>query len=184
MSSGISIKIKLDPFLQSFLREIYKQPSGLFRFPPRTDLSTKLSAMIRMAPRNKTTRLYDLMDVKWIYPPEPIKRVDYGDDTFEIEIPFMQGKNLDQYNYLPQNSSKILSSHIHQYFKMVFHEEINDLRYLGFQKKECVVMFMNKHFIDEDYFDRLMKDYTRYCSKVTSLKDLRKTKKSPLKEVI
>lgn len=152
MPSGITVKIKLDKFYQEFLKHQFLQSkSGFFIFDKSHDLSIKLGILLTKPPKDFTPK-------------------QYGKETFEIELPYSDVKDVRSYNYLSVNNEKILCNHIHLYFKIIFHEEIHRLRELGFQKKEAVLVFMSNYDISAEYFDRLMRAYSRWIEKNRRIK--------------
>lgn len=177
MSSGISIEIKLDPFLQHLLRFESQIVEGVFRFKKNSDLSVKLGVMLKRYPSRvlSHSEWYGNLDLQWFYPPTILRKKHAHD--FEIELPYQEHKNVLYYNYLSPKAELILQKHIKQYYTMIFHEEMNRLRNMGFQKKECLQIFMEQKDIDEDNLDRLQKDYYRYIKKSSKIKSLKKPKK-------
>ncbi len=159
MPSDYSVTIKLDPFLQDFLRGYFQQPDGNFVFPKASDFNLKISMLL-----SKSSASNCIVDV------EKEKR-------FTIQLWNNEYKNVQVYNNLSQRNSDILSEHIYAFFKVIFHEEVNKLRNIGFNKQESVLVFMSNYSLVEDYYDRLIKAYQRYMVNVASIKLRQKQKK-------
>ena len=53
-------------------------------------------------------------------------------------------------------------SYIHNWFKVIFHNEINKYITMGFRRKASIYLFMDSYEMPEDCYEALMKDYNRY----------------------
>ncbi len=161
MSSGITVKIKLDPFYQNFLRVYFKIPEGaVFSFPKGHDLSTKLQYLLTKQPEKFTP-------------------VENSESSFEIELPYCREKDVRSYNYLSPNREKILVNNIILFYKVIFHEEINHLRNeKGFTKKDSIILFMEDYKMSEDYYDRIIRAYNRWVENLSRRRKRKKQKKS------
>jgi len=146
--SGIYVVIKLDPFYQHFLREHFNQRDEIvFSFPKGHDLLKKFEILLTKYPLDKS-------------------QPDHGESKFMIEVPYMQHKNPYVYNYISETRNNILGATIKNFTKMIFHEHMNKYAKVGFQKKQCIEIFMEEYNIDPKYQDRLTKDYQRWIEAV------------------
>jgi len=158
MASGFTVNIKLDKFLQEFLCSYFKTPeNSFFSFPKGHDLNVKLGILLKKYDGNVTT--------------------NYGENNFKIELLFSDVKNVNTYNHLSKTNAAILTNHISLFYKTVFHEEMNRLRNIGFNKKESVEIFLSNYYLDPKWYDRLIKDYHRYSNRISSIKYRKKKRK-------
>jgi hypothetical protein len=117
MPSEIFCTLELDPFYQAFLRARFQVPEGEpFRFSKGHDLSLFFQALLRPAPPHFM---------------EP----DFGEDSFLIEIPFIEHKNPATYRYVSPERMVMFSSRVMRYWKMVAHDIITQARRMGMEKK-------------------------------------------------
>ncbi len=161
MASTITVKIKLDPFYQEFLRKHFKkQTTNYFMFDKSSDLSIAFQALL-------------------IKPPSDYEPFDYGEESFEIEIPYNEHKDPYSYNYISKKANTILNSKIEAYFNSIFHEEVNKLRKppYDFTIQNAIYVFMTNYDLSPKYFDRLEKNHKRYRSAISSIKCRRKKEK-------
>jgi hypothetical protein len=143
MPSGIYTTLRLDPFFQEFLRGQFNQWDPVFTFPKNHDLLLRLERYLTM-------------------PPHDFKVISYGDETFRIELPYMELKNPSVHFYLSDIKMKMFSDRVRDYFREIFHEEIRKYRSRNFNKNEAVICFMEDFRISEQHEDRLIKAYNRY----------------------
>lgn len=143
MSSGRFTTITLDPFYQQFLRGWFLCKDPIFTFPKAHDLLMRLQVFLTKPPDS--------------YIPQPASK-----DQLMIEIPFMEHKNVDVYNYISPALNQQFIARIREFFNMHFHERIAQLRKKHFLKEECIDIFMEENLIDPQYRDRLTKNYQRY----------------------
>jgi hypothetical protein len=147
MPSGYAVKIKLDPFLQKFLRGHFDQHNPVFEFPKGNDLLMRLEFYLSIPPRDM-----------------PAKSDPHPWD-FYISIPHMDHKDPFYYNYISEVKNKMIQNRIREYFLTLFHEEIAIGRKKGFFKNEIIYQLMDEWGIPVDYEDRLFKEYQRYLKK-------------------
>ena len=143
MPSGIYTTINMDPFFQEFLRAQFNQWDPVFTFPKGHDL------LIRME-RYLTA------------PPSDFKPIAYGNETFRVELPWMEHKNPSVHFYMSDRKQKMFSARVRDYFREIFHEEIRKYRSKNFNKNEAIICFMEDFKISEQFEDRLVKAYNRY----------------------
>lgn len=148
MSSGIFCTIKLDPFLQEFLRGYYNCANLVFKFP-REDADE-----LHLA--KKFNDLYDI-------PPVNYKPFNFGEWEFRIEVPYQDNKDPFYCNYLSKNTMEILANKVFKAFRDDFYDFIMDKRAKGWEEyKDIVLLYMECRRISPQYFDRLIKDYQRW----------------------
>jgi hypothetical protein len=146
MSSGIYCTLKLDPFYQAFLRSRFQVPDDqVFRFSKGHDLSLFFQAMLRPAPPH-------------------FEDPDFGEDTFIVEIPFMEHKNPATYRYVSPERMVMFSSRVMRYWKMIAHDIISQARKMGMEKKEIIFYLLEELEIPLQYSDRVERDYSRYLA--------------------
>lgn len=143
--SGIICTIKLDPFYQAFLcRQFgYIETAPVFAFPKGHDLSLRFQFYLSVPPRNYQTP-------------------DYGDWTFKIEIPFMEHKSANYYRFMSQKQQANFQARIRAFWKDVSHEIIGKEKRAGFLKEEIIQKLMEDFGFEENYRDRIRRDYSRY----------------------
>lgn len=152
MSTGIICKIKLDPFLQEFLRGYYQCNNTVFKFP-----------------REDGAKLYvDELGVasyfKYLLKPAPadFKPIDYGNYTFMIEVPKMDMKDPFYCNYISEKGQRLFEAKIHRAYRFQFHDEMEKHRSAGWDYKDCIELFMDDFNIMDKHTDRLTKDFQRW----------------------
>jgi hypothetical protein len=143
MPSGVYTTIALDPFLQEFLRAQFNQYDPVFTFSKGHDLLLRLERYLTIPPRD-------------------FKPVEYGQETFRIEIPYMELKNPSVHFFISDRKQKIFSSRVRDYFREIFHDEMRKSRSRNESKKEAIICFMEDYRISDEYEDRLVKAYNRY----------------------
>ncbi len=146
MSSGYAVRIRLDPFLQEFLRGHFHQKDAIFEFPKGHELLIRLEWYLSQPPRDY-----------------PIKVEPHPWD-FHIAIPKMEHKDPFYYNFISEMKNRMLQNRIRNYFRVIFHEEIHKARKKGFYKNEIIYQLMDEWEISSKYEDRLLKDYDRYLT--------------------
>lgn len=152
MGSGINTTIRLEPFLQEFLRGYYHCNSYIFKFPKSDDdllgIARKFNCILRPKP-------------------DKFKFQNYGNETFIIEVPYLEFENKPFLrNYISETGMKILASKIREEQKNYFHEYVSKLRNEGFEYLECTKLYMDEFKISEAYMSRLVKDYKRWRDKL------------------
>jgi len=143
MPSGIYTTINLDPFYQEFLRAQFCQNDPVFTFPKGHDLVIRLERYLTVPPVN-------------------YKPVTYNNNTFRIEIPYMEHKNPQVHFFMSDRKQKMFAAKVKDFFREIFHEEIRKHRSRNFSKNEAIICFMEDFMISEQYEDRLVKAYNRY----------------------
>ena len=161
MPSGIYTTIQLDTFFQEFLRAQFNQFDPVFTFSKGHDLLLRMERYLTS-------------------PPEDFKPVSYGDETFRIELPYMEHKNPNVHFYMSDRKQKLFSARVRDYFREIFHEEIRKYRSKNFNKNEAIICFMEDFKISEQYEDRLIKAYNRYMDieRARRFRRYRKSRKS------
>jgi len=148
MSTGICCKIKLDPFLQEFLRGFYSCSSIVFKFPKENQDELHLAK-----------KFNDLLDS----PPADFKPDDFGDKTFMIEVPYIENRDPFYWNYLSKTSNEKLSKKIFEAYRDYYYDFIREKRSKGWcEYKDIVDLFIDKMRLNQKYYDRLTKDYQRW----------------------
>ncbi len=142
---GIFIEIKLDPYLQEFLRGYFDQNGNVFYWPKNHDITRRFISLLRPKSEN----------IKYTKP-------DNGDWSFRVDIPYnTAGRNPFIVNYLSRDNNKLLAKRIKEFADMVFHEDVIAHRIAGWEYKDCVLIFMDDYNISSKYYDRLLKDFQR-----------------------
>jgi len=148
MSSGIFCKLKLDPFLQEFLRGYYNSNGLVFKFP-REDCDE-----LRLA-----KKFNDLLTS----PPDNFKPQNFGEKEFLIEVPFQENKDPFYFNYITEVGNEKIAKKIFEAYRDYYYDQIREMRSKGWTEyKDIVEIFMDKLNISRKYFDRLLKDYQRW----------------------
>lgn len=151
---GIFITIKLDPYLQEFLRGYFKQNGNVFYWPKNHDLTRRFQSLLR--PKSDNTCY---------------SKPDYGDWAFRVDIPYSsEGRDPFIVNYLSRDHNKLLAKRIKEFADMVFHEEVISHRTSGWEYKDCVFIFMDDYHINQKHYDRLLKDFQRLRNNIRQKK--------------
>ena len=151
MSSGIICKLKIEPFFQEFLRGYYRCNSPVFKFPrydyDELGLALKFNNLLSPAPDN-------------------FKPVSFGEDEFLIEVPDFHDRDPFYCNYISplRNDKFVKKLDIQQ--KNHFHERMAQLRIEGYEYQDCVEIYMDDFGINQKFADRLLKDYSRWRTKL------------------
>lgn len=143
--SDYTVTVRLEPFLQRFLKAQFEQSSGQnFKFPARHNFNTMLEFMVTKQPKD-------------FLPP------DYGEDTFRIELPTMEYKNVAVHNYLSEKRQIILCKKIKEFMYMKFNFQLSEaIRRYNMTREQAIDFLMEEFgFIPDDY-DRLLKEYQRW----------------------
>ncbi|TAJ13040.1 hypothetical protein DMA11_10260 [Marinilabiliaceae bacterium JC017] len=170
MASGIITTVKLEPFFKQFLRSHFEQENDLvFTFPKGHDLQKRLNLLL-------------------IKKPIKASEHNYGEESFEIELYYMEGKDVRQHNYISETAAKIFARKIKEFYSMIFHEFYN-ARYRFFTHKEIVYQWMEQNCFDESAYDRIERDARRYRRKnynknYYQKKTLKNVKSSPVQSAL
>jgi hypothetical protein len=159
MGSGIVVTIKLDRFYQQFLRGHFGVDANPFIFPNRHDLLLRFEAFLSIAPRD------------W-------KPVQLGEEAFHIEIPYMEHKDPNCYNYISKEKNNLFAVRVREFQRMIFHEEFRSLKKTGYNRQECIQIMLEDFGIDQTYFDRVVKEYDRWLISQRQLRYKKNVKKS------
>jgi len=147
MSSGIITKIKLESFYQQFLRGYYRNTDLVFKFPrydcDELGLALKFINLLIPAPDN-------------------FKPASFGKDEFLIEVPEFHDRDTFYCNYISPVRNEKFVKKIDEQQRNHFHERLAQLRNDGYEYQDCIEIYMDEFGIDQQYFDRLVKDYCRW----------------------
>lgn len=151
MSSGIITKIKLEPFLQEFLRGYYRCEEPIFKFPryDNDDLGLALKFINLLTPS-----------------PRDFKPINYYLDEFLIEVPEMHDRDPFYCNYISVIRNEKFVKKILEQQKNHFHERLSILRNDGYEYDDCVEIYMDEFKISTCFTDRLTKDYQRWRNRL------------------
>lgn len=168
MSSGIICKIKLELFYQEFLRGMYVCYDPIFSFPEFNSRDLIMYQFYRQLR------------------PKPVKQRTFpnSEEVFMIEVPRVDitdtsvpQKHPEYYNYIPEIGEELVFKTIETHFRFVFTEHVESYmteiknrlpegkilsnKLKKRQYDDAVKDFMSKYNISEQYFDRLIKDFSR-----------------------
>jgi hypothetical protein len=143
MYSGVYVTIRLDKFYQDFLRSYFSCNDLIFSFPRGEELSFRLVRLMKKPPEGYI----------------PGKNMSNG---FHVSIPKDDDKDPYSFNYLSERGQIIFIEHVRKLYEMVFHESMNKYLHEGFEKKECLEIFIDQYDLSCNYIDRITKDYQRY----------------------
>lgn len=136
---------RLDFFYQQFLRSHFCNQNNPFQFPKGHFLNLALEYYLTK-------------------PPENYRRQDYGEETFIIEVPRMEFKNADYYNYLSERKQRLFADKVREFAVSIINERINKMKRKGFTKEDCIVVIMEDYDINPKYSDRIRRAYSRYMN--------------------
>lgn len=160
---GIIITIELDPFYQDFLRTHFgRRKVDPFFWPKNHNISKKFMSLLQVNPKE-------------------FKPISFGDNSFSVDIPFLSHINKDPFihNYLSKNGNYLLTKSIKDFFDLIFHEFLTSKHKDGFNHKEAILIFMDEYSIDENNYDRLIKNAQRWRNRV-KMRNYRKSTKNKL----
>jgi hypothetical protein len=146
MSSGVTVTISLDPFLQHFLRGYFECDSLVFVFP-------------RISRKNYLP--ISLKETLW-YPPKDFRPGEPLENAFEIELPTMDDKDPFSMNYISPTANAEFEKQVTKFYYSRFYEFCDDKRAAHFKGPSIVNLFMDRYRLPADYSDRLKRDYSRY----------------------
>ena len=151
MSSGIITKIKLEPFYQEFLRGYYRNCEPVFKFPRHDcdELGLALKFINLLTPA-----------------PDDFKPENFGKDEFLIEVPDFHDRDPFYCNYISPCRNEKFIKKVDEQQKNHFHERLAQLRNTGFEYQDCIDIYMDELQINQQYFDRLLKDYSRWRTRL------------------
>lgn len=162
MSSGIYVTISLDPFLQSFLRGYFRNENIVFSFPKES----------------RKNYLPGVLKLCVDYPPENFNPKHYGDREFKIELPAWGDKDPNSQNYISERANAELEKAILDFYYPIVYSEFQKARAVFLKGPSAVNLFMDKYNIPEEFRDRLLRDYTRFCNYLSGRKFLEKKQKN------
>jgi hypothetical protein len=94
--------------------------------------------------------------------PIDYKQKDYGENTLKVVLPQFRHKDINIYQYLSHRKQAHFVKYIHNWFKVIFHNEINKYIAMGYRRKDSIYLFMDSYDMPESCYDALLKDYNRY----------------------
>lgn len=164
MASGVLTSFKLDPFFQTFLKSHFQCGSdAVFTFPKGHDLLRRLEVLLRPVPENyKPSRSHPAL--------------------FHVELPYMKHKDPLYYNYLSDTAGKAFARKVRDFYELVFHERMSELRNAGYEYKECVYLFQDEYDLPPESTDRLIKDFQRWRNRIRR-KNIRKRKREEMMQM-
>ena len=107
--------------------------------------------------------------------------IEKKDNEFHIHLPKNNDRNPYTYNYLSKTAERVFMSKIRQFYEMVFHERMCELRNAGYQKKECVELFIDENNLKIEDYDRLIKDFQRWQTRLRVKKHYKRHRKKSKK---
>lgn len=144
MASNVYVTFRLDPFYQTFLRAYFDQYELLFEFPKRNEFNILLEFLVMKQPATQ-------------------KKMEYGDESFNVRLQNMEYKNVVVYNYISKAGHKAFIERVEDLFKLIFHKHVDQaIHRAGLKKKAAIHLFMDKYEMGEYNSDRLTKNYQRY----------------------
>jgi hypothetical protein len=162
--TGIYVTIRLDPFLQQFLRGYYECNEVVFSFPRQS---------------SKCWLPLALKTALW-FPPLNFKPQTYGEETFRIEIPEMKDKDPDYHNHISDRANMEFCRSVRSFYNSVVYSFFDEAKHAKYGAKSIVSMFIDRYQIDAIYEDRVARDYSRYNLNLRVKKFRFKNKKLPI----
>lgn len=163
--TGIYATIKLDPFLQQFLRGYFECDEIVFSFP-RCSRKFWLPIAFKAA--------------LW-YPPENYKPQSFGEETFKIEIPEMKDKDPSSHNHISARANQEFVSAVKFFYDSVAYSFFDEMKYARFGAKSIITLFIDRYSIDPAFEDRIARDYSRYNNTIKCKTFREKIKKNTKK---
>ena len=167
MSSGIFVTIKLDLFLQSFLRGYFRNNNIVFSFPKES----------------RKNYLPGVLKLCVDYPPAQIQPRDLGESEFKIELPLWADKNPYSQNYISERANVEFERAIADFYYPIAYSEFQEMRAVNLKGPTIVNLFMDKYNLPEEFRDRLLRDYTRFCNYIAQRKFLEKKPKKTTNKI-
>lgn len=161
--TGIYVTIRLDPFLQQFLRGYFECDEVVFSFPRQS---------------GKCWLPIALKAALW-YPPRDYKPLSFGEETFRIEIPEMKDKDPDYHNYISHRANSEFSRAVRLFYNSVAYSFFDEAKCARYGPKAIISMFIDRFSIDTIFEDRVARDYSRYNLNMRVKKFRKKFKKLP-----
>jgi hypothetical protein len=162
MPSPVIIKVQSEPYLIKFMEKLYG--SSPLNFPKKSNWHTMLEYFLDKPPMN------------WIEP-------DFGEATMQIQLPFLENKNVLSNHYLSPVKQRVLTDEMKRFFKITFRTELSKMIVMGLQRQQALEIFIEKYGLSMDCWDFLEKDYQRYLKLRHYHKQFRSSKNSSDKEV-
>lgn len=161
--TGIYVTIRLDPFLQQFLRGYFECDEVVFSFPRQSGKC--------WLPLAFKTALW--------YAPRDFRPKTYGDETFRIEIPEMKDKDPEYHNYISDRANSEFGKAIRSFYSSVAYSFFDEAKYARYGPKSIISMFIDRYSIDPVFEDRVARDYSRYNLNLRLKSFRKKAKKVP-----
>jgi len=160
--TGITVTIRLDPFLQQFLRGYFECNAIVFSFP-RQSRKQWLTIALKAA--------------LW-YPPENYKPQTWGEETFIIEIPEMNEKDPLSQNYISERANAEFTRAIKTFYEGVVYQFFDEMKVARYGAKSIVALFVDRYGINDKFEDRIARDFSRYNNTIRNKKFREKDKKN------
>lgn len=148
------IIVRLHPLYQQFLKGWFDCFEPIFSFPKRHDLLMALGTYTQKKPIDYIIKASNQKD----------------DHEFMIELPWLEHKNPDTYNYLSENALTHFASNVRSYYRLQFHLRMSDLLIkkplikaeFKFDIEACIDIWMEENFIDPAHRETIMKEFQRW----------------------
>ena len=160
--TGIYVTIRLDPFLQQFLRGYFECDEVVFSFPRQS---------------GKCWLPIAFKTALW-YPPRNYKPLSFGEETFRIEIPEMKDKDPEYHNYISERANAEFSQAVRLFYNSVSYSFFDEAKCARYGPKAIISMLIDRYSIDAIYEDRIARDYSRYNWNIRARRLRKKLRKS------
>ena len=163
MPSQVVLKVKCDEYLIKFLETLYG-PSPI-NFP-------------------KNSHFINILDLFLEKPPLNHKQPDYGSKSLEIQLPFLEVKDVRSYNFLSETKQRIFRQELWKFFRIQFTSEISKCICLKIYRKDAIELFMEKYNLPIDSTDMLEKAYQRFVKMPVKKRLFRNNKNSSVVDMV
>jgi len=152
MGSGITVEIRIKPYLKEFLIAFYGGHHPV-EASKKNVIGTYLEPLLER-------------------PPEKLPGKNKDDTYITILIPEYHGRRPDSYNYISEHNQKVFNNMVHAFFKELMLKYVDDRMRLGFTKKDSIYQFCHNYKIpfDKVNYEMLKKKYDRHKKSVANLK--------------
>jgi len=130
MKDRLTVKIKMAPYLKSFLLSCYNQQQPIY-FPKRDKLN-------------------DLLQLLLSKPPMDLKPVPADHDSLEVVIPYFENLNVTSYHYLSPANQERFVHRVKQIFWVTFEDFMDECFRHDMRRNDAIYLFIEKYNLPAD----------------------------------
>ncbi|MDR1198351.1 MAG: hypothetical protein LBK94_04975 [Prevotellaceae bacterium] len=150
--SDYTVFVKVKPYIAQYFRQVYGNPA---RFSKKSFFNLLLSKFITIPPKDC------VFDIKLF------DERSNSDEYLQVQLPYCTNKNIYSHNYLTRIGEDAIARELRSEFYLALMTFVRNFLIDGFRQKKtayintAIKLFIEKHNLDVDCFNTLLKQYHR-----------------------